>query len=382
MKRRSLAWLVLSLLVVAALGTAVVRAVHKRQAQQQAASTAPAAVALELTPADLLGATRGELSRTLEVSGGLRAVNSALVKARVAGEVREITVREGDAVQAGQVLVRLDPSEHEARLRQAQQNAAAARAQAEIARRTLQNNQALVAQGFISRNALETAESNAAAARASAEAADAAADLARKVLADTVLRAPLAGRVSQRLVQPGERVGVDARLVELLDVSRLELEAALPPQDALQLRPGAAARLTVEGWPEPLPARVARINPATLPGSRAVPAYLTLDNPGPLRAGLFARGVIELERREVLHVPLAAVRSDQPRPYVLLIEDGRVQQRGVRLGLRGEAGGEAAVEIVEGLQGGERLLRGSLGSLRPGTPVRLVEAARAPADPR
>ncbi|HRI19124.1 MAG TPA: efflux RND transporter periplasmic adaptor subunit, partial [Burkholderiaceae bacterium] len=234
-------------LALAVLGAAAMRAIVARKAEQtQLAAPERAATALDLTAGDLLVVQPGELVRTLEVSGGLKAVESAYVKARVAAEVRQLAVREGDTVRAGQVLGQLDTTEFDWRLRQAEQQAESARAQLDIAERSLANNRALVEQGFISKNALDTSVMSAAGARASLEAALAAAEIARKSLADTVIRAPLAGQVSQRFVQPGERVAVDARLLEIVDVSRLELEAAVSPEAVAAIRVGSQARLQVD----------------------------------------------------------------------------------------------------------------------------------------
>jgi RND family efflux transporter MFP subunit len=330
---------------------------------------------LTLQAADLVTAQAQPVRLSVPVSGTVEAVRTAVVKARVAGELQWLAVREGEAVRAGQVVARIDPVEFEARLRQAQQQVASAQAQAEIAQRTLQNNQALVAHGFISRNALETAASNLAAAEAAVQAAQAAADVARKALADTELRAPIGGWVAQRFVQPGERVGVDARVLEIVDLSALELRATLPPQQVAAVRVGAPARVQVEGLPAPLAARVVRINPSAQASTRAVPVYLALAAEPGLRHGLFATGEIELGVEQALAVPETAVRRDAARPYVLRLEGDRAVRRSVELGPVGEVDGTPMRIIRAGLDAGDQILAASVGLVPDGARVRL--AARA-----
>ena len=376
----ALKWVVIAT-VLALLGAAAVRAIMARKTEQAQMTAPRAGLAVDLTTGDLVTATRAELVRTLEISGGLKAVDSAFVKARVAAEVRSLSVREGDTVKAGQLLGQLDPTEFTWRVRQAEQQAASAKAQLDIAERTLANNKALVAQGFISTNALDTSVMNADGARASLQAAQAAAELARKSLRDTEIRAPLSGIVSQRLVQAGERVPLDAKLLEIVDLSRIELEAAISPDDVGALKVGSQASLQVDGLAAPVGARVARINPSTQPGTRSVMVYLALDTAPGLRQGLFARGTIEVQRLPALVVPASAVRIDRARPYVLVVAGDKAQQREVTLGARGEArigdAVESAVEVTAGLAAGDRVLRGGVGTLRDGTPVRLPGAAPA-----
>ncbi|MBC7726664.1 MAG: efflux RND transporter periplasmic adaptor subunit [Microbacteriaceae bacterium] len=332
-----------------------------------------------LATLDVLAVARLPLTRTLEISGSLRAVDSAFVKARVAAELKTLTVREGDSVKAGQVIGQLDPTEFDLRLRQAEQQANAARAQQEIAQRQLVNNKALVAQGFISPTALETSVSTEAGAQATLQAALAAVELARKSRSDASLTAPINGTVAQRLAQPGERVPLDGRIVEIVDLSRLELEAAIAPQDLPALRLGARARLLVEGSDETVPATVARLNPSAQAGSRTVLAYLAVAPHPSLRNGLFTRGMVDLEQRVALAIPLSAVRNDQSQPYALRIAGSQARQQPLTLGLRGMANGVAMVEVLSGLAEGDRVLAASTGLVPDGVQLVMPAAAVAAA---
>lgn len=368
-----LKWLIL-ILVLALLAAGALRLISTRQAQkaelaaQQSAAQVPAV--LELAAADVLRVQTLELVQSLAIAGPLRASNSAFVKARVAGELQGLVLREGDRVSAGQVVARIDATESQARVRQAQQQAEAARAQVDIARRSFDNNRSLVDQGFISKTALDTSAASLAAAEASFRAAQAGADLANKSLEDTVLRAPMAGVVAQRLAQPGERLAVDTRILEIVDLSRLELEASLSPADSLLVRAGQEAVLSIEGASQTLGAKVLRVNPSAVAGSRAVLAYLAVQsNPG-LRQGLFAQGRLSIGKLQVLAIPLAAVRTDKPLPYVQLIQDGSVVHQTVELGARGEQADQTMVGI-KGLPEQAFILSGTLGSQRAGTRVKL-----------
>jgi RND family efflux transporter MFP subunit len=375
--KRWMKW-VIPAVAVLVLGGFIARSIKMKKQDEAAAVGAPAAPVLELAAADVIVLRPLALTRTLAVSGGLKAVNTAVVKAKVAAEIKSLTVREGDSVKAGQVIGQLDTAEYDLRLRQAEQTAASARAQLDIAKRALENNRALVAQGFISPTGLETSVSNEAAAQASWQAAAAAADLTRKSRADAVLVAPISGVVSQRMAQPGERVGVDVRIIEVVDLSRIELEAAVAPEDVGGVQVGHVARLSVDGLAEPATATVVRINPSTQSGTRAVLVYLALQPQPGLRQGLFARGSIEMQRKTALAVPVAAVRIDQAQPYVLAVQNGKVALRSVGLGLRGEATldgrAESMVELTSGAQAGDTILRATAGAVRDGTVVKLPGA--------
>ena len=383
--KRSIKWVAAALILVLVLG-GIVRAIGARKAHQAAvaASAKPAATVVELSSADVVRATRRELAETLAVSGTLKAVDWAAVKARVAGELIGLTVREGDTVKAGQVIARIDPVEYRSRMRQAQEQADSARAQAEVAQRTFDNNKALVDQGFISRTALDTSQSNLNSALSTHRAALAAVDVARKSLDDTVLKSPITGQVAQRLAQSGERVAIDTKVIEVVDLSRIEVEAALAAADSVAVRVGQRAVLQIEGGgaadrqgsDRSVGATVVRVNPSAQAGSRSVLVYLQLDRSTGFRQGLFAQGTIDVGRTETLALPLSAVRTDKPAPYVQLVIDGRIAHRTVETGMRGQAEGQTMV-AVRGIDDGATVIAGSVGPLREGTAVRLTPVASA-----
>jgi hypothetical protein len=166
-------------------------------------------------------------------------------------------------------------------------------------------------------------------------------------------------------------VAVDAKVVEIVDLSRLELEASLSAGDSLSVRVGQTAVLTIEGAAQPVTGKVVRINPSAVAGSRAVLAYLAVGGDGGLRQGLFAQGTLTTGTGRVLAVPLDAVRTDKPLPYVQSLVDGRIVHRTVVPGHKGSDRARTMVE-VSGIESGTQLLAGAVGALREGTPVKVT----------
>lgn len=378
--KHKLAWMA-ALLAVAVLASGAWRAQSTRQARQhtlqEQAQRGPAPLALQKS--ELLALVPRDLQLDLPISGVLKARQQAFVKARVAGELQGLQVREGDSVRAGQVLAQIDATENAARLRQAEQQAQAAAAQLAIAQRQLENNRALVGQGFISPTALQTTQANWDAAQANHLAAQAGVELARKALHDTVLRSPIDGQVAQRLANNGERLGVEARVLEVVDPRELELEALLAPADALQVRLGQSAQLRLQGQDSgpSVRATVVRINPSAQASSRALPVYLLLERAATtdaataaLRQGQYVQGVLTVGSAQVLALPLEVVRTDKPEPYVQALENQRVVHRSVQLGARSMLNGQTWVAITHGLSEGAQVLAASVGLLREGTEVR------------
>jgi RND family efflux transporter MFP subunit len=369
-----LKWTTVGLVVVVLAGASLHTLLARKDkrdalAAQQAAQKTQ--VTIDLQPTDLMVLTQRELPLSVAISGAITAVNTAMVRARVTGELQGLKVREGDRVRAGQVLGQIDPTESEARLRQARQQAQASKAQMDIAQRNHDNNLALVAQGFISNTALVSSQANLAAAQATYAAAQSAADVTAKNLSDTVLRAPISGLVSQRLAQPGERVAIDAKVVEIVDLSHLEMQAELSAADALQVKVGQQAQLRVEGLAQPVLAKVVRINPSASVGSRAVLVYLAIAPGTDLRHGLFAQGSLAIGSMSTLAVPLSAVRTDKPKPYIQTIQDQQVQHINVNLGPRSEVQGQTLVAIT-GPTEGVSVISGAAGVLREGTQVKVL----------
>lgn len=367
-------WLLLAALVLA-VGLGVVRALDKRKTQTETARTAAEALktapVYSLSAGDVLTVQAMELTQTVNLSGSVQALQTAAIKARTAGEIQGLSKREGDAVKAGEVVARIDSTEADARVRQAARQAESAQSQVAIAKRALDNNQALVRQGFISATALETTTANLAGAEATHQAALAALDIAKKALADTTLRSPLTGQISARLVQNGERVGVDTRVFDVVDLSAFEMEAAITPADAGAVKVGQDATLRVEGLAEPVKATVSRINPSVQAGSRSVLVYLRVPAAQGMRQGLFAQGQIATGTANAPAVPVSAVRNDKPQPYVQVVRDGKIAHVVLEGGATGLRGAEPMRE-VKGLPAGTQVLSAQAGAIREGTAVRLA----------
>jgi RND family efflux transporter MFP subunit len=377
MKQIKPRWIVIGVIVLA-LAAGIWRAMSNKRAQQAAASAPATTVTqVELASSDVLKAELRTITQGLPVSGTVKAVNYAVIKARVAGELKEVLVSEGDVVKTGDVLARIDPTEYQRRWQQAVEQAKSAQAQMEINKRQWNNNQSLVEQGFISKAAMDNSLAGFLGAEASYKAAIAGADVARKALDDATLRAPFAGIVSGRAAQVGERVSIDAKIMEVVDLSQLEVEVPLSPSESMDVRVGQVAALQMEDRKDTMGAKVKRISPSAQTGSRSVLIYLTLDKAQGLRHGLFAKGILGLGKSQVLAVPLSAVRTDRAQLYVQVVEQVgaqlQVAHKTVTLGVRGldltQPESETMVAVT-GLAEGSTVLKSHLGALREGMVVK------------
>ncbi|MFJ9534478.1 efflux RND transporter periplasmic adaptor subunit [Herbaspirillum sp. NPDC101396] len=373
-KRRSVLIVLLVLVLLIAF-----MALRKRPAAPAAMAVVEKPVqVLEFLPGDIAVAQVEALRQVLPMSGALRALNQVAVKAKVAGEVKEVLVRAGEAVTLGQVLIRMDTSEYQAKVEQAKGSLVASRGQLDIATKSRDNNLALLDKGFISRNAFDNAASQFDIAKANVDTARGALDVAQKALNDTIIKAPMAGLVSTRTIEPGEKVSVDNKLLDVVDLRQMELEAPVPTADILKVKLGQEVLVRVEGLPDAVAGKVVRINPATQSGSRSIMVYVRIDNPDNLlRAGMFADASLTLDKRDaVLTVPTTAIQNEGDKAYVYTIEDGKLARRNVVAGLRGVDSKGNAVEISSGLQDGARIVKANLGNLNAGTPVKILPAAK------
>jgi RND family efflux transporter MFP subunit len=349
-----------------------------------AAKKAPEAPEVyELASGDVAAIDARSLSVRLPLSGSLTPLTQATIKSKVSGAVQETTAQEGMAVNAGQVLARLDTADLKARLTQQEAALDEARAKLAMASKNEANNLALLEKKYISQTSYDTTQNAVELARANVKSALAQVEIARIALNDAVIRAPFSGIVSKRHVQAGEKLSPDTPVFTIVNLAQMTLEAQVPASDIPRIQIGQEVQFKVDGFQERgFTGKVARINPTTESGSRAMLVYIAVDNrDGALRGGMFAKGAITTARSPVMPlVPLAAVRADREGPVVYKIEQGKVVAQPVTLGLRNDDEGMA--EVRQGLEAGASVIVSRLDSVRPGSRVKLPAAATAtPAKP-
>jgi RND family efflux transporter MFP subunit len=354
---------------LAATVAAAVFVIHDNSSASAQPTSAPV---IEFAASDLVQPQTRELRLSISITGTLAPRNWTTVKAKVAGDLKTILVREGESVRPGQVLARIDTQDAQARLDEKVADLEGGRAQLGLADKNRSNNLALLQQKFISQNAFDSVQSGYQVSEARLKALEAQVALAKKVLADTVIVAPQAGIVSQRHAQPGEKLPVDGKILTLVDLAEIEVEAAVPAGDIPSVRVRQEVSFRVEGYGErEFRGRIDRINPATQSGSRSILVYAVLPNQdGALKGGMFAKGSVTLSRIESATVlPLSAVREENGKTYVMRIANGRLEPRAVTLGLRNED--EGVVQIVGGLDAQSQVVRANLGSFKPGAIVKI-----------
>lgn len=332
----------------------------------------------EFAAGDVARVTRSIFARSIVLTGSLDPVVESTVKSAVGGQVQRVLVREGEPVRRGAVVAQLDAADIQARLDAAMADQAERQARRDIAARNLESNRELLNRGFISQNAFDQLVSNLEASSAALRWADAQVRLARQALADAVVRAPMTGIVARRLVNDGERVGVDTALMQLVDLSQMELKGSIPVSDAARVAPGQMVRFHVDGFgTREFTGTVARINPVAEVGARVVKVFVIVPNAdAALRGGMFAQGAVQLTGGEsVLSVPATAVFEEAGQSYLFAIEAQKLVKVPVTVGTRDDRNGLIAISgaVGEGLQ----VVQVRMAGLKAGARVVMADSARA-----
>lgn len=328
----------------------------------------------ELIAAELHTIKPRGLVDMVRFTGTTQPVDQTIVKARVAGRLAEVLVREGDQVAKGQVLARFEASELQAKVNERQSAVDAARAEARWTARDRADKETLATRNIVSQSAVDQARSTAEHRASMVAVSEAQLEVARKNLADAEVRAPFDGVVGERIANQGESLPIDGKILALLDTSHVEVTAQMPAADVVRLKIGQTARVTLEGFGERVfDGRIVRISPTAQPGSRSIPVYVEIvDRHEALRGGLFATGsVVVQEKGHALAVPVSAMRKDDQGDFVLAVDNGVLVRKpvgAVRTWSRGEL-----VE-VKGLEAGMTIVSAPLPGLKAGQPVKLTEA--------
>ena len=387
-------FLILGVLIIIALMLATAAAIWKRKDGKKPPNPVASELvaqqaqqALRFGPMDWVTVKPILLASYIPLTGSVRAVDSATVKAKVAGELRSLSVREGMAVNKGDIIGQIDTTDYELRIQERQAQLRQAEAQLLTAQRNADANRQLVARGFISENSSANTVSALDAAKAARDTVRFQLDQALKALGDTRLIAPISGMVAERHALPGEKLSPDNKVLSIVSTEKLEAELAVPAQDLVGIQIGQRLDLHVEGVDTAQAAKVLRINPATSGSSRNVMVYLQLEGPtSKLRIGAFVQGLLPLQSKgQVLAVPFNAVRDQGGRQAVWVVRQGKLEEQLVRTGIRDDRakapnGALGMIQILEGLNEGDTVVATALGTsssgsaaMKSGVPVQLTQ---------
>jgi membrane fusion protein, multidrug efflux system len=311
-------------------------------------------------PVEVQALRRAAMVAVYSGTAPIEAHEEAEVVAKVGGEVRQIFVEEGDAVRAGQVLARLDGDR--LRLEVAQTEANLRKLERDYNRQLELSEKGLVAKG--------TAEN----AKFDLDALRAAHDSGRLELSYTEIRAPIDGVVSARHIKVGNTIAQNEPTFRVTNLDPLLAYVHIPEKEFRKLAPEQVADVVVDALGgERFTGRISRISPTVDPKTGTFRARVEIPDPSRrLKPGMFARVNIVYERREnALQLPRAAVVDADGGESVFVVADGKAEQRSVRTGLTNSGW----VEVVEGLDGSERVVVVGQGGLKTGTVVKVVDTS-------
>ena len=354
-RSRSVRWL-----MVAALAGALAGGCSNGKAKDKAADEEKvSAVPVEIQPLK-----RAEMIAVYSGTAPIEAHEEAVVVAKVGGEVRQIHVEEGDSVKEGQLLARLDGDRLRLELAQTEANL---RKLERDYKRTLD----LSDRGLVSKSTAENLKYDLDALRANH-------DKAKLELSYTDIRAPIAGVVSARNIKVGNTIRPNDPTFTVTDLDPLLAYVHVPEKEFRKIAPGQAAEVVVDALGgDRFIGNIERISPTFDPQTGTFRARVEVaDQSRRLKPGMFARVNIVYERRQAaLQLPRAAILDADGQQSVYVVADGKAQQRVIRTGLT-NAGW---IEVLDGLQGDERVVTVGQAGLKSGTPVKIVEDKPQPA---
>jgi RND family efflux transporter MFP subunit len=303
---------------------------------------------------------QADISDTLSLSGTIIAPpnRDIRVSSLVAGRIAELTVAEGDRVQAGEVLARVDARPYEDQLTQVQAAEAQARASSENSTLTYQRNQDLFQRGIAARKDVEDARTQESVAKAALKQAQAAVALAQRQVARTEVKSPLDGFVVKRFVNAGEQVdGTAAQpIVEVANLETVELMVNVPAIYLSKLHAGESLSLSLDAFPgKTFAGRVVAIPAAVDPSSSAGAVRIGLANPGNLlRLGMFLKTEVALENhQQAIVIPAQALYHDESsQPVVYRLEGQNAIATPVKIGVVTPE----KVEILDGVKAGDAIV--------------------------
>lgn len=322
---------------------------------------------------EVTNVSTGRIIESLDAVGNTRAFESVTITAKVSGNVEKISFTEGQQVEAGAELVRLDEAEKRADFETARAMIATAQSQREETMQKFERAQALRRSGAGTEAQvadltlqLRTAETNITAAQARERSA-----MAR--LDDLVVRAPFAGRVGLRQVSLGALVDNKMTITTLDDVSQIRLDFAVPETLVPKIAVGAVVEAQSVSYPgRKFKGSVSVIDTRIDPVTRSAKLMALIDNKdGDLKPGMFMNVLLQVAAREnAVLVPEEAVVAEGPRQIAFVVKDGKIDRRVVTIGQRQEG----KVEVAEGLKVGEVIVVRGTQRVRQGLAVQTKPA--------
>ncbi len=343
------------------LAAALLMSACGQEAQSKATPVTVAPASLELSATDVTQVTEQSLQSMVAITGQLQAYNYTTIQSETTASVAKVLVREGETVKKGQLIVQLATQDAESRLRQAEAALASAKAESILATAIKERNEQLHKDNYISDIEYKRGLAEAAARGENVKAQMSLVDIARKGVSNTVIMSPMSGIVSKRHIQAGQVVAMNSPLLDIVDLSQLELVATITPQHVAALKIGQEVEFNVQGFSQQFTGKVSRINPVADAGTRAVTFYASVNNAQSLlKSGLFVQGNLALGAAQSgLVVPQVAVRYDQDKTaYLWIVEQQKVVKRPVVLGTQDAKSG--LVLINQGVKVGDKVVLAQL----------------------